>query len=170
MRRIVRMVLVAACVTGTAHGARGIAQGTSVKSGERAMKHASGSFEVKMTPVEPSTLGKEAGVGRMTGDKVISGDMVGIGKGEMLSGITESTGSMAYVAIEKITATLDGRSGSFFFMHSATMYKGDPSAQNLSVTVVPGSGTGGLAGITGTFAIHIDKAGKHTYVFDYQLP
>jgi hypothetical protein len=133
------------------------------------MKHAKGSFELKMIPAEPSALGKEAGIGRMTGDKVIADDMVGIGKGEMLSGITESTGSMAYVAIEKVTATLEGRSGTFIFIHSATMYKGDPSSQKLSVTVVPGSGTGGLAGISGTFYIHIDSAGKHTYVFDYDL-
>jgi hypothetical protein len=146
------------------------AQVTHSKTGERIMKHASGSFEVKIAPSESSAIGKEAGIGQMTIDKVISGDMVGNTKGEMLTSITESTGAMAYVAIETVTTTLDGRSGNFVFIHNATMNKADPKSQSLHITVVPASGTGGLTGISGTFAIHIDGAGKHTYTFDYELP
>jgi Protein of unknown function (DUF3224) len=146
------------------------AQLTHRRTGERIMKHASGSFEVKIAPSESSAIGKEAGVGRMTIDKVISGDMVGNTKGEMLTSITESTGAMAYVAIETVTTTLDGRSGTFVFIHNATMNKADPKSQSLHIAVVPASGTGGLAGISGTFAIHVDAAGKHTYTFDYELP
>ena len=164
------LLLAIVCLATMAGEAYGQAQSAASGSGEKVMKHARGSFEVKIVPVEPSALGKEAGIGRMTGDKVISGDMAGTSKGEMLTGITEATGSMAYVAIEKVTATLEGRSGTFIFIHNATMFKGDPSSQKLSVSVVPGSGTGGLTGISGTFDIHIDSAGKHTYVFDYQLP
>ncbi len=106
----------------------------------------------------------------MTIDKVISGDMVGNTKGEMLTSITESTGAMAYVAIETVTTTLDGRSGTFVFIHNATMNKVDPKSQSLHIAVVPASGTGGLTGISGTFAIQIDGAGKHTYTFNYELP
>jgi hypothetical protein len=134
------------------------------------MKHATGSFEVKIVPAESSSIGKEGGVGRMTIDKVISGDMVGTTKGEMLTSITESTGAMAYVAIETVTATLDGRSGTFVFIHNATMNKADSTSSQLHVAVVPGSGTGGLTGISGTFSIHVDSHGKHTYTFDYELP
>ena len=134
------------------------------------MKHASGSFEVKIAPAESSAIGKEGGIGRMTIDKAISGDMVGTTKGEMLTSMTENTGAMAYVAIETVTATLNARSGTFVFIHNATMNKADPNSQSLQITVVPASGTGGLTGIRGTFAIHIDGAGKHTYNFDYELP
>jgi Protein of unknown function (DUF3224) len=97
-------------------------------------------------------------------------DMVGNTKGEMLTSFTESTGAMAYVAIETVTATLDGRSGTFGFIHDATMNKADPKSQSLHIAVVPASGTGGLTGISGIFAIHIDGAGKHSYTFDYELP
>jgi hypothetical protein len=134
------------------------------------MKHASGSFEVKIALAESSAIGKEGGIGRMTIDKVISGDMVGTTKGEMLTHMTESTGAMAYVAIETVTATVDGRSGTFVLIHNSTMNKAGPKGMSLNIAVVPSSGTEGLAGISGTFAIQIDGAGKHTYTFDYELP
>jgi hypothetical protein len=142
----------------------------STVRGEKMMKHAQGSFVVKVKPEEPSAIGKEGGVGRMTIDKVLSGDLAGTSKGEMLTSQTESTGAMGYVAVETVTATLDGRSGTFVFLHNATMNKSDPKSATLNITVVPGSGTGGLAGIGGTFTISIDGAGKHTYTFDYELP
>ena len=89
----------------------------------------------------------------------------------MITGSTASTGSMAYVAIERMTGKLNGRQGSFTFSHRATMMKGDsPSAGELSVTVVPNSGTGELTGLTGSLMIHIDAQGKHTWTFDYSLP
>jgi len=145
-------------------------QATKVRTGETTMKEAKGSFVVKVAVVDSSEIGKEGGVGRMTIDKVFSGDLAGTTKGEMLTGVTESTGAMAYVAIETVTATLDGRSGNFVLMHNATMNKADPKSGSMHIVVVPGSGTGGLAGISGTFVIQIDAAGKHTYTFDYELP
>ena len=45
----------------------------------------------------------------------------------------------------------------------------DQSGLKMTVQVVPGSGTGGLKGIAGTFTIHIDK-GQHSYDLDYTLP
>lgn len=134
------------------------------------MHHASGSFEVRIVPAESSAIGKEGGIGRMTIDKQITGDLVAATKGEMLTSITAATGAMAYVALETVTGTLDGRSGSFVFMHNATMNKTDPGSQALHISVVPGSGTDDLKGISGTFHIQIDAAGKHTWTFDYELP
>jgi hypothetical protein len=132
------------------------------------MKQAKGTFEVKIAPAEMSAIGKEGGVGRMTIDKVFSGELEGTSKGEMLTGVTESTGSMAYVAIERVTGKLDGRAGSFVLMHNATMNKNDPKSSHLQVVVVPGSGTEGLGGLTGTLAITIE-AGKHFYDLEYEL-
>jgi hypothetical protein len=65
-----------------------------------------------------------------------------------------------------VTGTLHGRAGSFVLQHTGTMDRG---AQSLSITVVPGSGTGALTGITGTFGLQI-TGGKHLYEFSYELP
>lgn len=160
--RLTTIVLAMVMVTGT--------QAQDNRTGDKVMRQAKGSFAVKVAPVEVSPIGKEGGVGRMTIDKAISGDMVGTSKGEMLTSITETTGAMGYVAVETVTAVLSGRSGTFVFLHNATMNKSNPKSTSLHITVVPGSGTGGLAGISGSFSIQIDGAGKHTYTFDYELP
>jgi hypothetical protein len=134
-----------------------------------ATMHATGTFAVKIAPAEASALGQAAGLGSMTIDKTFSGDLEGTSKGEMLTGSTESTGAMAYVAIERVTGKLKGRSGSFLLMHNASMLKTDPKSGVMQVTVVPHSGTDGLAGLSGKMTITIES-GKHSYDFEYQLP
>jgi hypothetical protein len=138
---------------------------------EMHMVHAKGSFDIKMNPAEPTDFEKANDITRLTSDKTWHGDFEGVSHGEMITGSTASTGSMAYVAIERMTGKLNGRQGSFTFSHRATMMKGDaPSAGDLSVTVVPNSGTGELTGLTGSLMIHIDAQGKHTWTFDYSIP
>ena len=89
-----------------------------------------------------------------------------VGKGEMLTALTGVEGSAGYVAIERVTGTLNGRKGSFVFQHAGIMSRGD---QQLSISVVPDSGTEQLTGISGVFSLTIVD-GKHGYVFDYSLP
>jgi len=125
--------------------------------------HASGSFEVQINPqaqnnAEGSTLG------RMSIDKQFHGDLEGTGKGEMLTAGTD-TGSAVYVAIERVTGTLQGRSGTFVMVHHGTITR---DAQQLTITVVPDSGTDQLVGLAGTMAINIVD-GKHLYDFEYML-
>jgi hypothetical protein len=135
------------------------------------MVHATGSFDIKMTPAEATDFEKANDITRFTSDKTWHGDFEGVSHGEMITGSTASTGSMAYVAVERMTGKLNGRQGSFTFSHRATMMKGDaPATGELSVTVVPNSGTGELTGLTGSLMIHIDAQGKHTWPFDYLLP
>src|SRR5262245_44925455 len=110
--------------------------------------HASGSFEVKISPqaqdeAEGSTLG------RMSIDKRFDGDLEATGKGEMLTAGTDA-GSAVYVAIERVVGTLHGRSGAFVLVHKGAMTH---NSQQLTITVVPDSGTGDLAGIAGQLAI-----------------
>lgn len=134
-----------------------------------AMEHATGPFEVKMTPQKADNPAAEAAnLGRMSFDKQYHGDLEATGKGEMLaSGPPPSaTGSGAYVAMEKVTGTLKGRSGSFVLMHSGTMTRGTPQ---LLITVVPDSGTGQLVGLSGSMNINIAPGGKHSYDFEYTL-
>ena len=124
---------------------------------------ASGTFEVKLNPQDD---GPDAAVGRMTIDKQFLGDLAGTSKGQMLMSSSPSVnGSAGYVAIENVTGTLHGRSGSFYLQHSATMTRG---AGELSITVIPDSGTDELTGLQGRMNIII-AGGKHSYEFDYEL-
>lgn len=131
---------------------------------------AKGTFEVKVTPTEVSPVGKDAGLTCYSLEKTFHGDLEGTAKGEMLASSTESTGAMAYVAMDHVTGTLGGRSGSFYIAHTATMRRGDAASGVMKVVVVKDSGTGGLAGLSGELTIIIDAKGKHSYLLDYELP
>src|SRR5215203_3768409 len=127
---------------------------------------ATGPFEVKLTPQPFEGAPQGLKLGRMMIDKQFHGDLEGASRGQMLSAGTNVGGSAGYVAIEHVTGTLHGRSGTFVLQHTGTMTRGTPS---LSITVVPDSGTGALTGLTGTMAIIITD-GTHAYEFDYALP
>lgn len=125
--------------------------------------HASGTFEVKLTP-QPGDE-QAPGVGRMAIDKQFHGDLEAVSRGQMLTAVTSVKGSAGYVAIEQVTGSLHGRSGAFVLQHSGTMTRGTPQ---LIVSVVPDSGSGQLAGLAGTLTITIAE-GKHSYDFEYTL-
>ena len=125
--------------------------------------HASGTFDVKIGPVGDADTAGGVAMGRMHGTKVFHGDLTGTSVVEMLHSGTESAGSRAYVAIERVIGTLGGKSGSFVLMHRGSMNK---DGQELSVVVAPNSGTGELAAIAGTLQIII-KDKQHFYEFDY---
>jgi Protein of unknown function (DUF3224) len=127
--------------------------------------HATGTFEVKLTPQAPDNASADPPLGRMSIEKQIQGDLVGTSTGQMLAAMTAVKGSAGYVAIERVSGTLQGRSGTFVLQHSGTMTRGEPQ---LSVTVVPDSGTGQLVGLAGRMTITIAD-GKHSYAFDYAL-
>lgn len=121
---------------------------------------ASGTFEVRLTP-EPG-----GAVERRLIAKTFAGDLSGTSEGVMLSAGDPAAGAAGYVAIERVAGTLAGRDGSFALQHSGIMAAG---AHSLSVTVVPGSATGGLAGLEGTMEIRVE-AGRHGYTLRYRLP
>lgn len=104
-------------------------------------------------------------LGRMTIDKQFQGDLEATSKGQMLAAMTAEKGSAGYVAIEKVSGTLHGRKGTFVLQHSGTMNRGD---QQLSIAVVPDSGTGELVGLIGKMTIKIE-GGKHFYEFQYTI-
>jgi hypothetical protein len=127
---------------------------------------ATGTFTVKLQPAEPADEAGGNALGRMTLDKDFTGDLVAVGKGQMLTAVTATKGSAGYVAIERVTGALHGRAGSFVFQHTGTMNRG---AQQLTISVVPDSGTGELLGIAGNFSLRIAD-GTHFYSFEYTLP
>jgi hypothetical protein len=129
------------------------------------MTQARGTFEVKLTPQPPEASAGAAPIGRMLLDKQFHGDLEATSQGQMLAAGTEVKGSAGYVALERVTGTLHGRSGTFVLQHTGTMNRGTPQ---LTITVVPDSGTGGLTGLAGSLTIEIAD-GKHSYGFEYTL-
>jgi hypothetical protein len=96
--------------------------------------------------------------------KTFSGDVVGTGAVEMMA-VHTASGPAVYVAIERVTASVKGRTGTFVFQHvgDATV-----TPRTLALTIVPGSGTGELKGIVGKGDIKIE--GKaHTLILDYDF-
>jgi hypothetical protein len=137
------------------------------ESGRQAMKHrAAGTFEVDLKPQPADDFADGAAMGRMTLAKRFTGDLEATGRGQMLTGMSGVQGSAGYVAIERVTGTLAGRTGSFLLQHSGTMTRGTPS---LTITVIPDSGIEELTGLQGTMQVVID-GGVHSYVFEYTLP
>lgn len=123
----------------------------------------SGPFDVKVIP-QDDKLGD--GISRMLLDKQYHGDLDGTSKGQMLA-IGSAKSSGVYVAIETFTGTLRGKMGSFSLHHTGIMTKAAPT---LTISVVPDSGTGQLAGIAGKMTIKVAPDGRHSYEFDYTIP
>jgi hypothetical protein len=154
------MTLVATIVLQAA--ARGAETNTEV----RTMK-ASGAFDVEVKPVASDEEAPGPALRRYALAKTFRGALAGTGKGEMLTVETAVEGSGVYVAVERVTGTLDGRQGSFALQHRGVMVRG---ATELDIRVVEDSGTGELAGITGRFHVRIEPGGAHFYDLEYTLP
>ena len=137
----------------------------TIRKGSTVTNRATGTFDIKLSPQAPHHKDEAAPLGRMSLDKQFHGDLDATRKGEMLAANTEVKGSAGYVAMERVTGKLHGRSGTFVLQHSGTMNRGNPQ---LSVTVVPDSGTDQLKGLVGKMAIKIE-GGKHFYDFEYAL-
>ncbi|MCP3168290.1 DUF3224 domain-containing protein [Myxococcus qinghaiensis] len=129
-------------------------------------KRVQGPFDVKVKPLAPDEGAAATPIGRMSIDKRYHGDLEGTGVGQMLATMDDGK-SGAYVALERVTGSLQGRKGSFSIHHTGRMTRGAPE---LSILVVPDSGTDELKGLTGSMQIQIDEKGGHTYVFEYALP
>lgn len=128
---------------------------------------ARGAFDVKVAPVTQEQFPEGNGVGRFSLEKRYHGDLDAAARGEMLTAGTQVEGSAAYVAVERVEGSLGGHRGTFLLVHRGTMSGGD---QHLSITVVPDSGTGDLAGLSGTFEVTITEDGGHHYSFEHTLP
>jgi hypothetical protein len=125
--------------------------------------HAKGMFTVDVHQLTPAPA---EGLSRFSIDKQIHGELEATSKGEMFSGGDPKQGVAGYVAIEVVTGILNGKNGSFALQHTATM---DQRGSKMSVIIVPGSGTGELKGVSGTFDIQIAN-GQHSYDLEYTLP
>jgi hypothetical protein len=141
------------------------AQTPAPGKGTSSMRVATGTFDVKLNAQPLADAAADPTLGRLSIDKKFAGGLEGTSRGEMLSARTSVKDSAGYVAIERVTATLDGRKGTFVLQHTGTMNRGQ---QQLTISVVPDSGTGELAGLTGTMSITI-TGDTHFYEFTYSL-
>lgn len=128
--------------------------------------HAAGAFDVTVTPQPAEACVGDESIGRMALSKRFHGDLQATALGQMLATRTPTPGSAAYVALDRVTGSLHGRSGSFSLQHSGTMDRGAPT---LDIMIVPDSGTAELSGISGRLRIRIEE-GLHFYELDYELP
>ena len=126
---------------------------------------ATGTFDVKLSPQPLADPDADPALARLSIEKQFHGDLDATSRGEMLSAGGAVQGSAGYVAIERVSGTLHGRSGTFVLQHNATMTRGAPF---LNIIVVPDSGTGDLAGLSGQMTIAIAD-GQHFYEFEYTL-
>jgi hypothetical protein len=156
MRYVLAVVLILAAFATTT------VSRTSSPTQTGAPMHAKGTFDVKLTPQTDSL---DPTLGRMTIEKQIHGDLEAKSVGQMLTVATDVKGSGTYVAVERVTGKLNGRSGSFAMHHTGIMIQGTPQ---LEIKIVPDSGTGELAGISGTFTLTITN-GQHLYDLEYSL-
>lgn len=122
-------------------------------------------FEVTMQGEPPYDTVEGVTLSRASISKTFTGPLSATSTVHMLAARTPQPTSAGYVALERIVGTLDGRSGSFALVHLGLMAAGERS---LKVHIVPDSGTGELAGISGQMDIQIVD-GKHFYELDYEF-
>lgn len=127
---------------------------------------AAGPFEVKATRQPPYDSAEGLVLARTHFDKTFTGDLAATSTVEMLSAGTPVQGSAIYVALERVTGTLGGRSGNFVLAHFGVMHRGQAS---LRLEVAPDSGTGELVGLSGSMQIEIKEGGAHFYRFEYEI-
>jgi len=151
-------------VIGAVMLAAALSIGAREKKGSEKMV-AKGPFDVNIAPIETAHKDVKE-IARYSAEKMYHGDLEGTGVGEMLASSGTVKGSGTYVAMELVSGTLADKKGTFVLGHIGTMQGG---AQNLSINVVPDSGTGELAGISGKMNIIIAPDGKHSYEFEYKI-
>lgn len=122
-------------------------------------------FTIVARPAEPAEGTAAPTVGRTTFDKVFAGGaLVGTSVVHFVSTASE-TGPVAYVALERVEGVLDGLAGAFVLRHVGTIVDGVPT---LDLQVVPGTSTGGLAGLSGSGSIEHTAAGAYLEL-DYEV-
>lgn len=127
---------------------------------------AQGKFEVQATPQPSDELSQSVGVMRMRFEKRFEGPLQATSVVSMTGIFDQELDSGGYVAIERLTGSLDGKKGSFYLQHSSTMSRGTPAQH---IVVIPDSGTEELKGLAGKMTIDIHEDGAHFYTLEYEI-
>ena len=95
--------------------------------------------------------------------KSYQGDIEGEGKVEYLM-MYRTAGSASFMGLERVTGSVGGRSGSFVLQHTGTFEDG---VAKVTLSVVPGSGTGDLRGIKGEGGFSVGHQPPYAMTLDY---
>lgn len=126
------------------------------------MTTTTGRFDLTSWDEETYDDAEGARLQRVRNTKRFEGGIDGVSEANLLMALAPEDAA-AYVGIERVTAAIDGRKGTFVLRHSAS------TAVGLDIDVVPNSGTGDLAGLRGVLTIEKSPEGEHTYSFDYEM-
>ena len=119
----------------------------------------------EVTDGDPVVTG--VSVGAATMGKQFTGDVVGRSATLFTSAFDPERGTGTYLAIESFEGTVAGHGGTFAFVHGASTRGEDRVDEHFAL--VPGSGTGALAGISGSGALWVDPDGTHRLHLDCTL-
>ena len=97
--------------------------------------------------------------------KALSGDIEGEGQVEYLM-MYRADGSAAFVGVERVTARIDGRNGTFVLQRTG-VFEGGQAKESYSV--IPGSATGELIGLRGEGNTAVGHGMEHPFTLDYEL-
>jgi len=135
---------------------------------------ARGEFFLDWRPDPPFDEAPGGSLSRVTVTKEWTGDIVGTSTAHLLTAMSPVRNSGGYVAVERMDVSIGGRSGTFILQHSAISAAGGEA--ELSVTVVPDTGTGELASLAGSLTVTVvgrdnptDRGGRHLYEMSYDL-
>jgi Protein of unknown function (DUF3224) len=128
--------------------------------------HADGTFKVEDWQEEEfGGFGEDRKLARASVRQAISGDIDGTGSVEWLMCYRPDR-TADFVGLQHVDGRLEGRAGSFVMRVSGT-FDGEEARGELSV--VPGSGTGDLAGINGQGEFRAPKGPEARVSLDYDL-
>jgi hypothetical protein len=117
----------------------------------------------KYEPVPYDEPGDGPALSRIHVEESFAGDITGDGIVEFLQA-GRADGSASFVGLERITGSLSGRTGTFLLQDAGTV---DGSVVSGEWFVVPGSGTGDLAGLRGTGGFRADLGSGAAVFLDY---
>ncbi|HEY6825834.1 MAG TPA: DUF3224 domain-containing protein [Gemmatimonadaceae bacterium] len=97
--------------------------------------------------------------------KTLTGDIEGEGQVEYLM-MYRADGTATFVGLERVTAKIDGRSGSFVLERAGGFEGG---LANETYTVIAGSATGELRGLRGNGKTSVGHGMEHPFELTYEL-
>ncbi|MGH7616940.1 MAG: DUF3224 domain-containing protein [Gemmatimonadaceae bacterium] len=129
-------------------------------------KSANGRFAIKGWDEKPYSEGQDIPkLTRASVTKSFTGDIEGDGHVEYLM-MYRGDGSATFVGLERITARIGDRAGSFVLQRTGVFEDGQAKE---SYSVVPGSGTGDLRGLVGDGESAVGHGMEHPFVLNYEL-
>ena len=164
---IVMLVITAAALALTQEQTREANQKTQdAREITNMRKQAKATFAIKSWDEKPySEIEASPKLTRVSATKSYQGDIEGEGNLEYLM-MYRSAASASFMGLERVTGSIGGRSGSFVLQHLGTFEDG---VAKVTLSVVPGSGTGDLRGLKGDGRFSVGHQPPYAMTLDYHF-